>query len=191
MIRRKGAGDARIAWVVEDNEKSLADVAKTMRQAGLRVREIPTQERFVEILATVGTIETSPDIVILDLRLPWAAPAALADNAISGGLDCLQLLRQEPSTSNVPVVIFSAFVHDDLINSQLLAYQPLSLVDKLEPDRLRLVVENLLPSRRLDVVDQLSRMGTMGERRLLRLAAIIGALTTIVTLIVLLLRLIL
>jgi CheY-like chemotaxis protein len=146
---------------------------------------------FVEILATVGTIETSPDIVILDLRLPWAAPAALADNAISGGLDCLQLLRQEPSTSNVPVVIFSAFVHDDLINSQLLAYQPLSLVDKLEPDRLRLVVENLLPSRRLDVVDQLSRMGTMGERRLLRLAAIIGALTTIVTLIVLLLRLIL
>jgi|SRR5215813_6718617 len=182
-------GQERIAWVVEDNAKSLSDVKKVIRRKRLRAREISTQRQFVEVLSTIGSDEPAPDIIILDLRLPWTDPEVLVENAIAGGLGCLELLRQEPLTRNVPVVIFSAFVHDELIYSGL-APLDVTTVDKMEPDRLRTVVDNLLPTAHLSLLDKLPSIGKEGEHRLLRTAAVAGAIITLVTLITLLISLV-
>ena len=48
-------------------------------------------------------LDGAPDLVYLDIRLP-----------VSGGLDVLQRLRQEPRTRSLPVVILTNFDEPDL-----------------------------------------------------------------------------
>jgi len=175
----------RIAWIVEDNAKSLSEVKGIIRKRRLQILGIPTQRQFVEVLSAIGPARHAPDIVILDLRLPWDDPSVLAKNAIAGGLKCLGLLRQEQLTRNVPVVVYSAFVHNDLITSQLALYRDVTIVDKTEPERLRSVVENILPTATLSILDKLSSPGwKRAWTFVLGLAALAGAVAAVLALVV-------
>jgi CheY-like chemotaxis protein len=167
---------------VEDNAKSLSDVKRMIRRRRLQILGVSTQQQFVEVLSAMGPDRPAPDIVILDLRLPWADQQILAKNAIAGGLGCLELLRQEPLTRDVSVVIYSAFVNDNLITSQL-APLGVTIVDKTEPERLRSVVDNMLPTATLSFLDKLSSLG--GKKAwafIIGLATVVGAVAAVLAL---------
>lgn len=179
----------RLAWVVDDDAHSRADVQETLRVLKFRRVSASSQSEFVHLLEDVADgIAAPPDLVVMDLRLPWAEEAVLVRNPLAGGQGCLGLLRQEPLTSNVPVIVYSAFVRDDLISRELIPYQPLIVVDKVESARLPLVVKNLVPVRQLSLVARVTRFVASGERRWLRVAAVVGPVFAIVAAVVALSR---
>lgn len=168
------------AWLIEDNARVRADVSATLRSAGFDVQELASQGSFVLALSRVEMATASvPRVLVLDLRLPWGEDFDLAENAMAAGLWCLELLRQEPLTASVPVVIYSAFVRDELVSEKLAPHQPVTVVDKMEPDRLRVVIENLLPGLQPKLPWRLKRFGKRGENRLLRIGALSAAIVAI------------
>lgn len=169
------------AWIVDDNAKSRADVSDVVRRVRLSPVQLATQSELVDRLTRVSDGERVPAIIVLDLRLPWLAARESNATAISGGLECLALLRQEPSTAQVPVVIYSAFVRDDVINNELRVHQPISLVDKRDGlPQLRVVLENILPqTATLTRRDRLSRWFATNERLLIRVGSLAAAGTAI------------
>ncbi|MFE5298562.1 two-component system response regulator [Streptomyces sp. NPDC056632] len=174
-----------LAWLIEDHPRVREETSSALRSLGLDVCELANQEQFVQTLASSELAEATPRVVVLDLRLPWADTSTLAANAMVGGIGCLELLRQEPLTASVPVIVYSAFVHDPAVYELLAPHQPLTIVDKMEPDRLRVVIENVLPEVRPAFIYGLHRLGKLGERRVLRIGALAAAIAAIITLIAL------
>lgn len=170
----------RRAWVIEDNAQSRKEASEALGSLAIEPRMITTIEEFETAMSHVSGGAPPPDVVIVDLRLPWADNAQLAANALFGGMSCLTSLRRQPKTAVVPVVIYSAFVHDELVMAQLKPHRPFTVVDKLEPARLAVVVANLLPDRPARKLDQAKRFGRASEGMLLRLAAVIAAGTAVV-----------
>jgi CheY-like chemotaxis protein len=170
------------AWVVDDNGKSRADACDALRSIGVHATPIVSDDEFLNALATASGSAPAPDLVVLDLRLPWGDEASLVQNALVAGLTCLQRLREAPATRHVPVIVFSAFVDDDLVKNQLRPYRPAAIIDKLEKARLPVVAENVLPDRAMRTRDVVQRLGLKGEHQVVRVGALIGAVTAIVTL---------
>jgi CheY-like chemotaxis protein len=170
----------RRAWVIEDNAKSRTEANEALRSLAVEPRMITTLEEFATAMSDVSDGGPPPDVVIVDLRLPWADNAQLAANALVDGLSCLTSLRGQPKTAAVPVVIYSAFVHDELVMAELKPHRPFTVVDKLEPARLAIVVNNLLPDRPARKLDRAKRLGRASEGMLLRVAAAVAAGTAVV-----------
>jgi two-component system, cell cycle response regulator DivK len=79
--------------VVEDNDKNLKLVRDVLLFAGFEVVEARTGEQGVALAE-----ETLPDLVLMDLQLPGI-----------DGTEALRRLRENPATSDVPVVAVTAF----------------------------------------------------------------------------------
>jgi two-component system, cell cycle response regulator DivK len=91
--------------VVEDNPKNLKLVRDVLQFCGYHVIEATSGEEGVE-LAT----QDSPDLILMDLQLPGI-----------DGHEALRLLRQEPTTRDVPVVAVTASAMKDDRDLVLLA----------------------------------------------------------------------
>jgi CheY-like chemotaxis protein len=181
--------DELTAGVVDDNETSRVLVSAVVRKLGVRPTGIATEAAFLRALATASGSTPAPDLVVLDLYLPWRDKALLAENRLAGALACLEKLKGAAATRGVPVVIFSAFAQDDLVKEQLRPYQPAAIIDKSENSaRLLMVIDNVLPNRPRRTRDVVRRFGLAGEHELLRISALIGALTAILTLVGILVR---
>ena len=178
----------RLAWVVDDHRNDRRAVRDLLAGLRLDFREIGSQEAFIDALNAAGVTDPTPQLVILDLRLPWADDSTLAANALYAGLGCLGLLRQEPATAKCPVVVFSAFVRDEMIAEELAPHQPLTVVDKTEPAALVTKVANLIPDNQDRMGDRLRRFLTSRERTLLRMGAIAAAIAAIAALVTLVIR---
>jgi CheY-like chemotaxis protein len=185
----KSAGARHLAWVVDDHGTDRRIAKELLSSLRLEFREIGSQESFIVALNTAGNTDPTPDVILLDLRLPWADDDTLAANALHAGLGCLALLRQEPATAACPVVVFSAFVRDDGITRALMPYQPLTLVDKSRPASLVTKVSNLISEDRATMGYRLRRFLTSRERTLIRLGAVAGAIVAIATVVALLAKL--
>lgn len=125
-----------------------------------------------------------PDLVVLDLRLPWGEESALQASAISGGIGCLELLRQEPATKNLTVIIYSAFLDDERIKEALSGHGPLIIVDKIDQGRLKTKLENLVSDRRSPYFFRTRRFAKATESTVLRLGAIATAVIAIIAVLV-------
>jgi CheY-like chemotaxis protein len=193
MVQQAGARSSTVnaqmtrplAWLVDDNAYDRANARDLLRARRLDYVEIGSREAFQSALDdSRNGVTESPDIVILDLRLPWTDDSTLAVNAMSVGLECINLLRAEPSTAGAPIVVFSAFVeNDELVRSYLYDYQPLTIVDKIQQSSLFLRVDNLLPTRRQRRRDIVVRWAQRHERSLLRIGALAAAVVAIGTLV--------
>lgn len=66
------------------------------------------KEKFIVVLATDGDMaiekinKEKPDIVLLDLMLPK-----------KGGINVLQIIKSNPETSDIPVVVLTAYPQDE------------------------------------------------------------------------------
>lgn len=166
--------------MVDDNALSLKETSVRLRKIGFQTKEIADQSGFLEVLGEVA-IDSAPSLVVLDLRLPWAVGVS-GPVSIDGGIGCLELLRGEPATAQVPVVIYSAFVDDDLIDAQLRRRGVAAIIDKaVSPERLEVVVVNLFPEQRLRGPARAQRLGRQTEQRLLRWGGVAAALAAVAT----------
>lgn len=170
----------RTAWLIEDNDEWASAVRRSCSQLGISSREFHSQSDFIDGLAEVETGESEiPDLAIVDLRLPWASQDDLIDNALIGGIGCLTLLRARPQTATIPIIVHSAFIKDELIGNELLAHQPLTMVDKLDAGRLSIAIQNLLPGDRIGPVARFRRYARQNEVRLIRIGKVVSAISAI------------
>ena len=176
MARRR----RRVAWLIEDNPESIMDASATLRKSGFRTVVIDTLEGFEAHVAGLSKGERELDLVVLDMRLPWTDLSALAQNPFDMGLRCLELLREQPNAAHIPIVVYSAFIDNELVTSQLQPHQPLTLVDKMEDERLAVVVQNLVPTAKSTYAGQLRRLVKRGESKVLRVGALVAAFTALV-----------
>jgi CheY-like chemotaxis protein len=152
----------------------LQGLRSGLRKRGLGIEKITTQSRLVDLLDAAAIDGCAPRLVILDLRLPWGDEVVLHHNALTGGLGCLDLLRQEPVTSHTPVIIYSAFVGDPFVGELLQPHQPITAIDKSEgTGRLIVVIDNIVGTLR-PRRQQLRRVGELGELHVLRWAALVA-----------------
>lgn len=180
--------DGAVGWVIDDNGRSRADAIAMLGDLGIRAVGLATKADFEAAVQDVSSAKSAPDVIVLDLRLPWEDEAILVENALAGGVACLERLKASGATRQTPVIVFSAFVDDELVRAQLRPYAPAAIIDKAASDRLPLVVDNVLPNRPPPPRDVMKRVVAKGEHQVLRAGALIGAVTGIVTLVALVLR---
>lgn len=174
----RGTDKAPSLWLVEDNPDQRAQTVADLRSLKLSVLEIGTLEEFDRRVARTTTGERAPDVVIVDLRLGWSSKDILAVDPIRDGLLCIESLKTNVTTSSTPIVVYSAFVYDELIANRLTPYRPLVVVDKIDRERLKLTLANLGVARpRNRRLTGIRQAFFAGERRLLRIGALIGAVT--------------
>jgi CheY-like chemotaxis protein len=88
-----------LALVVEDHADSAIIFSEAVKRAGFDVETIRDGQAALERLAAVV-----PDIVVLDLNLPFVS-----------GMDVLQQIRSDPRLTETRVVVVTA--HDEMANS--------------------------------------------------------------------------
>jgi len=80
--------------IVEDDPKSRKLLRDVLGETGYTTSEAENAEDGVRIAK-----ETIPDLILMDIRLPGMS-----------GIDALQVLRKEESTSAIPVIAVTASV---------------------------------------------------------------------------------
>ena len=83
----------RVVLLVEDNERNLKLARDVLEYAGFTVLVATTGEEAVDHGAA-----RSPDLILMDLQLPGI-----------DGHAALSLLREDPTTADIPVVALTAF----------------------------------------------------------------------------------
>jgi len=83
--------------LIADDEEDIRLLIKILLvRAGFDVVEAVDGQEAVEKAA-----EASPDLILLDIRMPRMT-----------GLEALDVLRAHPGTARIPVVLVSAYAHD-------------------------------------------------------------------------------
>jgi signal transduction histidine kinase len=85
--------------IVEDEVELASALESRLRSAGFQI-----SKAFDGICGVEAAVEVLPDIIMLDIRMPKM-----------DGLGVLKLLRQIPSTENIPVIVLSASLQDKSI----------------------------------------------------------------------------
>jgi CheY-like chemotaxis protein len=99
--------------IVEDHYWDSLETAAVLRKAipEVRIDRIDTESEFRTWLASL--MGQPPDLVILDVRLPWTRPAPIVEAVPEGytsddaGLRCYHLLRGHPDCGKVPVILLT------------------------------------------------------------------------------------
>lgn len=83
----------QLVLIVDDNDRNLRLARDVLRHAGLRTLEAGTAAAALELAA-----EASPDVILMDIRLPDL-----------DGAEALRRLKQDARTSAIPVVALTSF----------------------------------------------------------------------------------
>lgn len=82
-----------LVLIVDDNDRNLRLARDVLRHAGLRTLEAGTAAAALALAA-----EASPDIILMDIRLPDL-----------DGAEALRRLKQDARTAAIPVVALTSF----------------------------------------------------------------------------------
>jgi two-component system cell cycle response regulator DivK len=88
------AGTGRVILIVEDNDRNMKLVRDVLQFHDFRTLEATNAEDGIRLAG-----ERLPDVVLMDIALPGI-----------DGVSAAQQLRNEPSTSRIPVVALTASV---------------------------------------------------------------------------------
>jgi len=98
-----------VNWLKDELESNL----------GHQVEVISTEQDFRTRGASIA--KTPPDVVLMDIMLRWADPSneMIPPPPCHGtfhraGLRCLQMLRNDPRTRDVPVILYSVLDESDI-----------------------------------------------------------------------------
>lgn len=147
--------------IVEDDEALQEVLAYNLRDEGFGVRIAATGEEAMDMAA-----EASPDLVVLDWRLPGLS-----------GIEVCRLLRAKPATRSVPIIMLTARgeEHDRVrglaTGADDYIVKPFSLAEFMA--RVRAVLRRVNPTAVADVltagdivVDLAARRVSRGEREI-------------------------
>ena len=160
------------AWLVDDNLVDSKRTTGSLGAMGFEVDGLHTEQEFVSNLKQSVRRKVYPDLIVLDLRLPWSTSEQLAVNALTDGLRCMRMIENEPGFTHTAVLIYSAFVKSELVVSHLREFQLAHIIDKRNPEELRVVVSNLFPNALQSRKSRAGRMTRWTEATLLRVGAI-------------------
>lgn len=123
-LHRENLGRQTEAVVVEDDRATLQMVAKTLTDRGVYVVPFASAEPAVKHIQ-----EKPQDLAIFDVNLPGAS-----------GLDACEILRKNPETAWLPLLILTAFPNAEHVNRAIglnvngfvaKPYEPAQLVEKV------------------------------------------------------------
>ena len=83
-----------LVLIIEDNDKNLELVRDILQAKGYGTLEAGTAEDGLEIAR-----RQAPDLILMDIQLPGM-----------GGIEALEVLREDPATTALPVVAITASV---------------------------------------------------------------------------------
>jgi CheY-like chemotaxis protein len=93
--KRKNARQGATALIIDDSPTVVAALRKILRSAGYVTRDAGDAEQGLAMLA-----EVKPDLIFLDIVLPGM-----------NGFGALRIIRKDPSTQQVPVIMISGNEH--------------------------------------------------------------------------------
>jgi CheY-like chemotaxis protein len=171
-----------LAWVVDDAHAYRLEISKEAKKAGLRVHSLADEEQFHREVVQVGIDRLSaPRIVILDLRLGDQKGDI---RAIDSGIRCLETLRSEDATKEVPVVVYSFMVNNKPVKKALAKFRDVQIVDKRDKQDLYPVIVNQLGDSPFTLRQRMASWWLAGERWWSRVAWIVAATLAILALVV-------
>jgi CheY-like chemotaxis protein len=119
--------------LVAEDERDIRDlIAFTLRFAGYEVITANNGEEAVQL-----TSETSPDLVLTDVRMPKMT-----------GYEACRLIKADPATRHIPVVFLSAKGQEAEVQSGLDAGGEEYLLKPFAPDQLTRRVAEILSKPR-------------------------------------------
>lgn len=92
---------AELVLIVDDNERNVKLVRDVLEAAGMTTLTASTAAEGLSLAR-----EHTPDLVLMDLRLPD-----------EGGADAARRLRADERTAGIPVVAMSALPREDAVRS--------------------------------------------------------------------------
>ena len=120
---------------VDDTDAMRYQKTRVLRAAGYEVVEANTATKALQLVR-----EMSPDLVLMDVRLPDMS-----------GIEACRLIKNDPVTRTIPVIQISAtFVTEKDQKSGLQGGADIYLTEPLEPKVLETVVSTLLQLRRTE-----------------------------------------
>jgi two-component system, cell cycle response regulator DivK len=116
--------------VVEDHPDIRRLLTLSLRRQGYEIIETNTGSTAVTLV-----LSEKPDLVLLDLSLPDLS-----------GLELARTIKQNPQTTEIPLVALSGYTGSDIANQALEAGMAEYLVKPTETKRLVEVIEKLTPA---------------------------------------------
>ncbi|NOS89472.1 MAG: response regulator [Methylococcaceae bacterium] len=115
----------RTIWLVEDDFDSRKSIRNAINDKSIeaKVIELTTEHEFREQLNRVTDESNLPNLVILDIMLPWTKPMknmppepddVKEKGVYRAGARCEKLFREKQSLKGVPVIIYSNLQEDYL-----------------------------------------------------------------------------
>lgn len=123
-LHRENLGRHTEAVVVEDDRATLKMIAKTLTERGIYVVPFSSAEPALKHIQ-----DSPPDLAIFDVNLPGAS-----------GLDASEVIRKNPGTAWLPILILTAFPLKEHIDRAIelnvngfvaKPYDPAQLIDKI------------------------------------------------------------
>jgi CheY-like chemotaxis protein len=121
-----------VVLLVDDNEDCRIIYGSTLRHAGYTVRTAADGIQCLE-----STADLKPDLILMDIGMPRM-----------DGMEALERLRQDPRTTEIPVVAVSARVGKDQQEAVLSAGFAEVLLKPITPGDILASVQRLLPLAR-------------------------------------------
>ena len=84
--------ETRSILIVDDNEMNLDLMTDVLESAGYTIYKVPSAQEGIEVAKKV-----LPDMIVMDLAMPGM-----------NGFEAIQILKQQPETSEITVVVCSA-----------------------------------------------------------------------------------
>lgn len=117
----------RTIWLVEDDYHLRQSIREAIKENSINTEiiELPTEYKFREQLKNILEESNIPDLVILDVMLPWTIPSkkplpepddVKEKGFYRAGARCEKLFRENQRLRDVPVIIYTNLKKDDIEN---------------------------------------------------------------------------
>lgn len=134
--------------LVEDNHAYGDLLNEELKQAFGSAEWLKSESDFR--FAWTSILDKPPSIAIIDVMLKWDIPrrekrprAADAPDMYRAGIRCARMLKNDPRTHNVPIVLYSVVDREDLESDLAELHENVTYLPKSSPERLISIVRQL------------------------------------------------
>jgi CheY-like chemotaxis protein len=149
--------------VVEDDYLQAEWICKKLKQVlHCEVQRLSTESQFRKQLHEIE--EHRPDIVIMDVMLPWTDPSpnieppppeVIKEGFYRAGVRCTQLLIANEKTKSIPVILYTVLERADL-EDQLKEFESAAKVVHLQKGKVVHLRKDSDDDRLIDLVRELT-----------------------------------
>ena len=105
--------------IVEDDPHYVNDLRDSLDEFASDIAVISTEAAFRAAYEAIAS--NPPELIVMDIMLRWtdpseqmSSPSNKSDSFHRAGLRCLKMLRDDPRTQNVQVILYSVLEESDV-----------------------------------------------------------------------------